>query len=168
MMTDLVEIARIHGPHGLRGKMLLTPYGDSFERFQTYSHLIIGRSGIPVKILSSEKKKNSYIIKLEGFTDISQVEPIKGETIFVERDQLGELGEGEYYWRDIIGLKVFDLSGSELGEVVDIFSTGSNDVYVVDREKQYLIPGTKDMIKEISLEKGCMTIDAALLEGLLD
>ena len=167
-MTDLVEIARIHGPHGLKGNILLTPYGDSFERFQTYSHLIIGRGGIPVKILSSEQKKNSFIIKLEGFTEISQVEPIKGETIFVERDQLGELGEDEYYWRDIIGLKVFDLSGRKLGEVVDIFPTGSNDVYVVDREKQYLIPGTKDVIKEISLEKGCITIDAALLEGILD
>lgn len=168
MKRDLVEIARIRGPHGLKGKMLLTTYGDSFERFQTYSHLIIGYHGTPIKILSSVQKKGFYIVELEGLTDISQIESIKGETIFVMRDQLGELGEDEYYWRDIIGLKVFDLTGRDLGEVVEIFPTGSNDVYVVDREKQYLIPVTKEVIREISLEKGCITIDATLLKGLLD
>jgi 16S rRNA processing protein RimM len=168
MKRDLVEIARVHGPHGLKGKMRITPYGDSFERFQTYSHLIIGYNGTPIKMLSSVQKKGFYIVELEGFTDISQIESIKGETIFVTRDQLGELGEDEYYWRDIIGLKVLDLKGRDLGEVVDIFPTGCNDVYVVDREKQYLIPATKDVIREISLEKGSITIDAALLEGLLD
>jgi 16S rRNA processing protein RimM len=168
MKNDLVEIARIHGPHGLKGKMRITPYGDSFERFKTYSHLIIGQDGTPVKVLSAEQKKGSYIIGMEGFTHIDQVDKIKGETLYVERDQLEELGEDEHYWRDLIGLKVLEENGRELGEVVEIFSTGSNDIYVVDRVKQYLIPATEDVIKEISLEKGCIIIDASLLEGLLD
>jgi 16S rRNA processing protein RimM len=168
MKMDLVEIARIQGPCGLKGKMRVTPYGDSFESFSRYSHLMIGQATTPVKILSSEHKKGSYIITLEGFTHISQVEAIRGEIIFVKRDQLEPLGDDEYYWRDIVGLKVVDLSGRELGEVVNIFPTGSNDVYVVDRVKQYLIPATTDVIREISLEKGCITIDAAPLEGLLD
>jgi 16S rRNA processing protein RimM len=168
MKKDLVEIARIQGPNGLKGKMRITPYGDSFERFKTYSHLIIGQDGTPVKVLSVEQKKGSYIILLEGFIHIDQVEKIKGETLYVRRDQLEELGHEEYYWRDLIGLKVFDTSGREFGEVVEIFSTGSNDIYVVDRLEQYLIPATEDVIKEISLEKGCIIIDASLLEGLLD
>jgi 16S rRNA processing protein RimM len=165
---DLVEIARIHGPHGLKGKMRITPFGDSFERFQNYSHLIIGPEGIPAKVISSEQKKNAYIIELEGYDSIDQVEKLKGLTIYVKRDQLEDLEKDEYYWRDIIGLKVLDENGRELGEVVEIFATGSNDVYVVDRIKQYLIPATRDVVKEISLEKGCMVIDASLLEGLLD
>lgn len=167
-MDDLVEIARIQGPHGLKGKMRITPFGDSFEQFKTYSHLIIGPEGCPVKVLSSEQKRNSYIIALEGHVSIDQVEKLKGVTLYVRREQLGEPAENEYYWRDIIGLKVLDLDGRELGEVVDIFGTGSNDVYVVDRVKQYLIPATRDVVKEISLENRTMTIDASLLEGLLD
>jgi len=167
-MDDLVEIARIQGPHGLKGKMRITPFGDSFEQFKTYSHLIIGTEGCPVKVLSAEQKKSSYIIGLEGYASIDQVEKLKGVTIYVRRDQLAELDESEYYWRDIIGLKVIGLDGRELGEVVEIFATGSNDVYVVDREKQFLIPATRDVVKEISFEKRTMTIDASLLEGLLD
>ena len=168
MKNDLVEIARIHGPHGLKGKMRVTPYGDSFETFKTYSHLILGQDGVPVKVLSAEQKKGSYIIGLEGFIHIDQVDKIKGEILYITRDQLEELGEDEYYWRDLIGLKVLEENGRDLGEVVEIFSTGSNDIYVVDRVKQYLIPAIKDVIKEISLEKGCIIIDASLLEGLLD
>jgi 16S rRNA processing protein RimM len=167
-MDDLIEIARIQGPHGLKGKMRITPFGDSFEQFKTYSHLIIGLEGHPVKVLSAEQKKNSYIISLEGYVSIDQVEKIRGRTVYVKRDQLGDLEDNEYYWRDIIGLKVLDENGRELGEVVDIFATGSNDVYVVDRVRQYLIPATRDVIKEISFEKMTMTIDATLLEGLLD
>jgi 16S rRNA processing protein RimM len=167
-MTDLIEIARVGSPHGLKGRMRIIPYGDSFERFSRYSHLIIGLNGPPVKILGAEKRRGFYIIALEGYTHISQVEHLKGEALFVKNDQLEGLKEDEFYWKDILGLKVIDGEGTVLGEVVDIFSTGSNDVYVVDKTKQYLIPATKDVIREISLKKGCMTIDSSLLEGLLD
>ena len=167
-MTDLIEIARISGPHGLKGKIKIIPFGDSFKRFLRYTHLILGKNSPPLEILSAQNRRSFYIIELAGFTHISQVEPLKGETLFIKREQLEEPEEDEYYWRDLLGLKVIDTQGAVLGEIVDIFSTGSNDVYVVDKSKQYLIPATKDVIKEISLEKGCITIDASLLEGLLD
>ncbi len=167
-MTDLIEIARISGPHGLKGKIKIIPFGDSFKRFLRYTHLILGKNSQPLEILSAQNRRSFYIIELAGFTHISQVEPLKGETLFIKREQLEEPEEDEYYWRDLLGLKVIDTHGAVLGEIVDIFSTGSNDVYVVDKSKQYLIPATKDVIKEISLEKGCITIDASLLEDLLD
>jgi 16S rRNA processing protein RimM len=167
-MTDLIEIARISGPHGLKGKIKITPFGDSFKKFIGYSHLIIGKNGSPLEILSAQDRRSFYIIEIAGFTSISQVEPLKGETLYIKREQLEEPADDEYYWRDLMGLKVIDTQGAVLGEIVDIFSTGSNDVYVVDESKQYYIPATKDVIKEISLKKGCITIDASLLEGLLD
>ncbi len=167
-MSDLVEIARISGPHGLKGRIKIIPYSDSFERFVRYTHLIIGEDGSPVKVTQAVNRGSSYIIGLEGISDISQVEPLKGLTLFVKPEQLEETGEDEYYWRDLMGLKVADTNGRQLGEIIDIFSTGSNDVYVVDRDKQYYIPATKDVVKEISLEKGSMIIDESLLEGLLD
>jgi 16S rRNA processing protein RimM len=167
-MTDLIEIARISGPHGLKGKIKIIPFGDSFQRFLRYTHLMIGQKGAPLEILGAQNRQSFYIIELAGFTHISQVEPLKGETLFIKKEQLDEPEEDEYYWRDLIGLKVIDMHGSVLGEIVDIFSTGSNDVYVVDKSKQYFIPATKDVIKEISLEKGSIIIDTSLLEVLLD
>jgi 16S rRNA processing protein RimM len=167
-MTDLIEIARISSPHGLKGRMKIIPFGDSFEGFLRYSHVKIGRDGPFVKMLGAEKRRGYFIIEIEGFNHISQIEHLKGESLFIKEEQLEGLKEDEYYWKDLLGLKVMDTEGKVLGELVDIFSTGSNDVYVVDKAKQYLVPATKDVIKEISLQKGCMTIDASLLEGLLD
>jgi 16S rRNA processing protein RimM len=167
-MTDLIEIARISGPHGLKGHIKIIPFGDSFKRFIRYTHLIVGKNGVPLEVLSAQNRRGFYVIELSGFNHISQVESLKGEILYVKKEQLEEPAEGEYYWRDLLGLKVIDMQGAVLGEIVDIFSTGSNDVYVVDKSKQYFIPATKDVVKEISLEKSCITIDASLLEGLLD
>ncbi|NLW68972.1 MAG: 16S rRNA processing protein RimM [Bacteriovoracaceae bacterium] len=168
MKHDLVEIARISSPKGLKGKMWITPYGDSPERFSSYTHLIIGDEKKPRKVLSCTPHKGRFVLELEGINDIDTVETLRGETLFITEDQLEPLDEEEYYWRDLIGLKVVDENGREIGEIVKIFSTGSNDVYVVDPVKEYYIPATKDVIKEISPEKGTVLIDASLLEDLLD
>ena len=168
MNNDLIEIARITGPNGLKGKMWITPYGDSFETFSAYTHLIVGNQGTPRELISCAQRKGRYIIELEGITHIDHVERIKGESLFVTRDQLGDLGEGEYYYSDLLGMRVVDTQGKVLGELVNIFSTGSNDVFVVDRVKQYYIPATKDVIIEISTQDRTIVVDTSLLEGLLE
>lgn len=162
---DLIAIARVKAPSGLKGKMWITPLGEGL--FQ-YDNLIISTYDKPVKLLSVEKRRHGFVIALEGITDISQVERIKGAELFIKRAWLPELDEGEYYWADLIGLRVKDLSGRVLGEIVNIFRTGANDVYVVDERKQYYIPAIKDVVKVISIARGEMVIDSAPLEGLLD
>lgn len=168
MEKDLIEIARIKGPHGLKGKMWIIPYGDSFERFSGYTHLIIGNQGVQRKLLSCTQRKGKYIIELEGITHIDLVDKIKNESIYVKREQLEQLQDDEYYWNDLLGMHVVDTDGKALGELVNIFPTGSNDVFVVDKVKQFYIPVTKDVIKEISLEKRTIVVDTSLLEGLLE
>jgi 16S rRNA processing protein RimM len=77
------------------------------------------------------------------------------------------LTEGEYYWCDLIGLKVITDGGVHLGELYDIMATGSNDVYLVrSGEKEYLIPAIEDVVVEINLAAGVMTVSP--LEGLLE
>ncbi|MBN2297454.1 MAG: 16S rRNA processing protein RimM [Deltaproteobacteria bacterium] len=168
MKTDLIEIARIKGPNGLKGKMWITPYGDSFEAFSRYTHLIVGKQGSPRKMTWCAQRKGSYIIQLEGITSIDQAESIKGESLFIARKQLEKTEDNEYYWCDLIGMSVVDTKGSVLGDLIKIFRTGSNDVYVVDSVKQYYIPATKDVVKEISMERRKIVIDTSLIEDLLD
>ena len=168
MKPDLIEIARIKGPNGLKGKMWIIPFGDSFERFSAYTHLTVGNQGVSRKLRSCVQRGNKYIIELEGITHIDHVEAIKGEPLFVRRDQLQHTEDDEFYWCDLLGLLVVDTEGNVLGELVRIFPTGSNDVYVVDQEKQYYIPATREVIKEISPDKGIIVVDTTLLEGLLD
>jgi 16S rRNA processing protein RimM len=76
-----------------------------------------------------------------------------------------QLPEGEYFHYQILGLRVITEEGEELGEVMEIIETGSNDVYVVSGEKgELLVPAISQVVREIDLNSQVMTV--SLLEGL--
>jgi len=90
-----------------------------------------------------------------------------GSELCLKPSQLPVPEEGEFYWRDLIGLAVFTDQGVELGTLVDIFETGSNDIYVVrGSTKEYLIPAIADVIADVDIPGKKMIITP--LDGLLD
>jgi 16S rRNA processing protein RimM len=165
MKQDVLAIGRVKAPNGLKGKMWITPLGDSFNQYKQY---IIGESGIPRNLISFEKRKNGFVLQLEGISDISQVEQIQGQDVYISSELLPETSDDEFYWDDLIGMKVLDIKGRELGEIVSIIPTGSNDVFVVDKIKQHMIPWTDSVVKKISIETNMMTVDIESLEEILD
>ena len=165
MANDLFAIGKVKAPNGLKGKMWINPLGDTLNRYDQY---IIGSSGRPRKLSSFEERKTGFVIKLEGIDDINQVEQLKGQYIYVLRQWLPETDDDEYYWEDLIGMKVIDIQGRELGNIISIISTGSNDVLVVDEKKQHMIPLTNNVIMDVSIETNTMTVDITSLEDILD
>jgi 16S rRNA processing protein RimM len=86
--------------------------------------------------------------------------------VMVRRESI-PLESGEFFFDELIGLSVITTDGTALGKVMDIIETGSNDVYVVrDREREYLIPAIRDVVKEIDREGGRILIE--VMEGMLD
>ena len=102
----------------------------------------------------------------KGVNTVEEAETLRNAYIVVDREIFGELPEGVYYIADLLGLDVYTEDGTLLGKVDDIFSTGSNDVYVVKDElgKQKLLPGIDEVIKQIDLESGKIIVN--LIEGL--
>jgi len=90
---------------------------------------------------------------------------LTGQWLCVDQSSVPEAEEGEYFHYQIIGLKVISVTGEDLGEITDILETGSNDVYVVvGLTGEILVPAIRDVIKEIDVLSGLMTVD--LPEGL--
>lgn len=80
--------------------------------------------------------------------------------IAVHRNQLTNAEPGEYYWVDLIGLKVVTLLGQELGEVSHLLETGANDVLVITGTRERLIPFVHgDVVRKIDLDNRLMTVD---------
>jgi 16S rRNA processing protein RimM len=70
------------------------------------------------------------------------------------------LNKGEYYWIDLIGLRVVTEEGVELGQVERLLETGANDVLVVQGERERLIPFLIGLVvKQIDLTQGLMMVD---------
>ena len=93
-------------------------------------------------------------------TTVEEAEKYRNLYIKVLRDQEEELEEGSYYVVDILGCKVNTDANQELGKIVDVFQTGSNDVYVVKDEqgKQILLPAIKQVIKNVDIKNKIITI----------
>ncbi len=169
MSNALVEIARIKGPNGLNGKMLISPSGVLPEGLCTFKQIMIGRQGAPRRVVSCRPaRKKQFVVELEGITSADQVHLIIGDVLCVRREWLPEPASGEVYGFEMLGFVVSDLCGRELGQVVSVFNNGSHDVLVVDEEKEYLIPVISGIIREVSPEERTVTVDDGLLDGLLD
>ena len=70
-----------------------------------------------------------------------------------------ELDEESYFWGDLIGLKVEAVDGSELGELVEIFRAGGNEVYrVVGAGGERLVPALRSVVQRIDLDAGLMVV----------
>jgi 16S rRNA processing protein RimM len=83
-----------------------------------------------------------------------------GCDIALYRQQLPELEAGDYYWSDLIGLRVLNLDGVDLGQVERLIETGANDVLVLQGERERLIPYLKDqVIKQINLDDKVIQVD---------
>lgn len=169
-MEDLFQIGAVTSTHGLRGELKVYPTTDEPARYYKLKEVILdtGKEQLSLKIEHARLFKQMVIIKFEGFNHINEVEKWKGAKLYVTRENALELGEDEYYFADLAGLRVETEEGQLLGKVKDILQTGANDVYVIGRERQkdLLIPAIKDCVKQIDLENGRMVIH--LLPGLLE
>jgi len=94
-----------------------------------------------------------------GFENRDQAIESKGQILAVDRQQLPQLEENEYYWDDLIGLNVFDLQHNDLGKVIELIETGANDVLVVSGEKERLIPYIPQVIVKIDLTEKRIEVD---------
>lgn len=147
---NYLEAGKIVNTHGLRGEVKLVPWTDSPQTFEEIDYVFIKKKTGDVRLDIERLKyqKNNLIVKFNQISSIEEAEKLKNQTVYIDRDALGELPEGVYYIADIIGLAAFDESGNAVGTIVDIFNTGANDIYDIKREgkKNLLLPVIDDVI----------------------
>ena len=168
-MEEYFEIGQIVNTSGLKGILKIKPFTDDIKKFSNLKTIYIKtKSGLTeFKIEQVRYVKNMVMLKLTGIDTVEEAEKYRNLYIKILRDQEEELEEGSYYVVDILGCKVNTDTNQELGKVVDVFQTGSNDVYVVKDEqgKQILLPAIKQVIKNVDIKNKIIIVH--LLEGLV-
>lgn len=168
-MEEYFEIGQIVNTSGLKGVVKVKPFTDDITKFNSLKtiYISIKKELKEFKIEQVRFSKNMVFLKLEGIDTIEDAENYRNLYLKIKRDKGEKLEENTYYVVDILGCKVYTEEQKELGEIIDVFPTGSNDVYVVKDEigKQILLPAIKDVIKSIDIQN--KTIIVNLLEGLL-
>ena len=167
-MNDFLEIGQIVNSYGIKGFFKVVPFTDNITRFDDLKNIYIEKNKKLEKKEIEEVKyhKNLVLLKIKGIDDINDTEQYKNCYLKIDRKNAAKLPEDSYFITDIIGIEVFTEDGELLGNVIDVFPTGSNDVYVVKDElgKQILLPAIQDVIKEVDLTNKKMIVH--LIAGL--
>lgn len=174
LTMEYFRIGRIVNTFGIRGEIKVIADTDfPEERFAAGEVLTIldnDQAVQKVTVEDSKLSKGTYIISFKEFNNINDVEKFKTMWLAIDKSQQQELDNHEFYYHEIMGLKVLTTDNEELGTIKDILSLGSNDVWVVKRNKpklpDALIPYIEDIVKEVNVEEGFVLIE--LMEGLID
>ena len=167
-MNKYLEIGQVVNVKGLKGEVKVNSYSEDSRRFEKIKTVFLKRKGEmkEYEIESVGYSKIQVILKLKGVDTVEEAEKLRNASILIDRAVLGELPEGKYYIADLIGLEVYTEENEYLGKVDDIYNTGANDIYVIknDLGMQKLLPGIKEVIKEVKLDQGKIIVN--LIEGL--
>lgn len=148
--------------HGLGGEVVVDPYSDAPERFAPGSSLTaVSPAGTSTRLVitASRPFQQRLLVRFEGVTDRIGAEALHGADLTIERGDVKPLPEGRHYRFELVGLTVRTREGELLGEVVEVFSTGSNDVYVIRGPRgEVLLPALADVIVQIDVAGGTMTV----------
>lgn len=167
--TDLITLGKITSVYGVRGWVKVYSFTDPMDQILDYERWVLRKDGVD-QIMTVDRGKShgkGMIAHLQGVDDREGAEALAGYEILIQRSELPDLPEGEYYWWQLEGLKVITVTGVDLGRVDHLISAGkANDVLVVnstdpaDAQSERLIPYLWDeVIKAVNLEQECITVD---------
>lgn len=160
-MNEFLDCGQIVNTHGIHGEVRIVPWADSPEFLRGFSTLYV--DGAPKSVLSARVHKGSVIAKLDGVDTVEQAMLLKGKTVQIRRAD-AKLPEGTFFLADIIGLDVIDESGQKLGVLREVLSPSIQQVYVVDGEREIMIPAVPEFILETSIAGGYIKV--RLIEGM--
>lgn len=164
---DLFEVGEIVKTRGLQGVMKVRSYLETVRIFTQIQFLYVEETPGNKKLFSIRKIDLSgkmFFLELEKISDVESARGFIGRKVYLPRDILSALPEGEYYFHDLVGVDVYTEAGEHVGKIESIFATGSNDVYVCKGKREILIPAIASVIKEIDIKKRVMKVK--LIEGL--
>ncbi|MCY4222496.1 MAG: ribosome maturation factor RimM [Thiotrichales bacterium] len=157
-----VVLGTITGPCGVRGWVRIRSSTEPPENILRYAPWLVGRDGhwTMVAVAEGRAQGRGVVARFEGCHDRDQALRYRGREIAIERSRLPDPEDGEFYWTDLVGLRVATADGVDLGEVERMLETGANDVMVVRGEFERLIPfisGT--VVRSVDVERGVIVVD---------
>lgn len=169
--SNLVTVGVLAGAYGVQGWVKVKSYTEPVSNITSYSPWWLKtRHGVKkVEIDQIKLRPQGLIAHIVGIDDRDEAAALNGVQIAVERDQLPALGEGQYYWHQLIGLSVVSqYEGKEyvFGKVSSLLETGANDVLVVKGDadsidrRERLIPYLLDtVIHSVDIAGGTLRVE---------
>lgn len=152
-----MKIGKVAKAQGIKGEIKLN-LDIEFEKIKNLEEMTVGGKVFAVEKIGN--KPNGVFVKLCCVDDRNCAESLRGLDVEVERKDLQELAENEFYFEDLIGAKVVDEKGQEIGTIEDIEQYGAADVIVVNQNgRLYSVPFLNDIFIQFIPSNKVMVVD---------
>lgn len=166
-MSRRLTLGRVAGVYGVKGWVKLHSFTRPIDNLLDYAPWWIAKGeGFESKLIEGKLHAGGLIASIGGpdgqaITDRDLAASLIGAEIQVDRSQLPDPDDGEFYWFDLVGLAVRNLEGAALGTVAEVTSNGAQDVLVIrDGEVERLIPFVQGpIIHSVSLQDAVIVAD---------
>ena len=154
-------MGRIAAPFGVKGWVKVQPFTEDPGALMDFESWRVGRgeqqAHFSVEAVQDHGK--ALVAKLTGIDDRDAAYALRGQEISVAKRDLPPPQENEFYWSDLIGLRVINRHGVELGKVDSLMESGANDLLVVKGTREHLIPFVAAFVGEVDLAGGTIEVD---------
>jgi 16S rRNA processing protein RimM len=164
--SNRVLLGRIAGAHGIRGEVVIRTFTAAPESIGAYGPLSERGGRRTFTIANARVTQKGVVARLEGVSDRNEAEALKGVELYVERERLPAVDEGEFYHADLVGLAAVDPEGKAIGKIVAVHNFGAGDlleIRLAGSGKTELVPFTDAAVPEVDIAGGRVIV--AMPEG---
>lgn len=160
-MAKRILIGEIATAHGIKGFVKVRCFADDPGLLES-GPLFTGESGDATITLSLENSTNKgFTGRIKGVVDRNEAERLRGTKLYIDRDDLPDTDDGEYYYEDLKNMAVVDEAGTSIGTILSVENFGAGDLLDIQKtgsaESFYLI-FSEDTVINVDLEAHVMTV----------
>ena len=148
-MTKRIYLGKIVGPHGIRGLFKINFYNQDSSVFEKYKNKIFVEN-MKLNLEKKFQKGKLTICKSNKLNSIEELSNLIGKELWTDESNLQSEISDEYFHKDLIGLKVYNIKNNFIGKVIAVHNFGAGDLLELDGTYKYMIKFYDANIKEIN------------------
>lgn len=163
--SDPAVVGHVVRPHGLAGEVVVAPVGASPVDVEAGDTFWLAGAWRRVRRCRIDNK-GRWVVALDGCSGRDAAEALRGADVMIEADELPQLEDDQYYIHDLIGCRVVDAAGAELGNVVRVVPGPQDQLEVERGGERILVPMARQLLQEVDLRERRIVVQVP--PGLVD
>ena len=157
----MVIMGTIAAPHGVRGLFKVKLFCEQAEDLTAYGPLCL-EDGRHLSLQLKGMNKGLAICAATEINDREQAVSLRGSALYLAREKLPELGEGEIYQADLLGMQLCDSAGQVRGTVIGLHDFGAGEIVEIQlagSQKTEMLPYYPPFLKRVDVDAGQIILD---------
>lgn len=159
--SPLIALGKIMGTHGVRGLVCVKPFGEEPRHLFALGPLCNAEGTTEFVLTPKFIKKDMLVCAIKNVHDCNAALALRGTTLYIARNLLPDTEEDEFYYNDLINLKVVDTNHQKIGHVVNVCNYGAGDlldIHLDSTGQTELVLFDKNHVPEVNMAQGFVMV----------